>query len=202
MKMRGLSFLFALTACSCISDVSTANVHKIAYLVFELKPEESVLFQQLACTDRYAVGLEKAEALDEAGTKMLHDSKQVSVRCHPHRRIEGQPVKYLVDCRRTDLASPWECDIGRESMMARIGGILVSITIAEGSSASLDQAFAVVKHLRSSGQLKDTQVEELKAPGEEGFVNCHTQRRHSDGVETLRCPGVDVPLTSTQDLHL
>ena len=40
-------------------------------------------------------------------------------------------------------------------MLAGVGGVLVEITIGQGGTASLDQAFVVVKYLRSSGQLKD-----------------------------------------------
>ena len=150
-----MSLLGAFVACVGASDASNATVFKIAFLSFDLKPAESVLFQQIACTDRYGVLLEKAGALDEAGTGKLDDSKSVNVRCKSHRRIEGQPVKYLVECRRADLTSAWECDPGRESMLARLGGIQVHIAIGEGSAANLDQAFDIVKYLRSSGQLKD-----------------------------------------------
>jgi hypothetical protein len=202
MKMRDMSLLGAFAACVCVSDTSVATVRQRAILSFALKPAESLLFQQIACTDRYGVLLEKAEASDEAGTEKLDDSKSVNVRCHSHRRIEGQPVKYLVECRRADLASAWECDPGRESMVARVGGILVHITIQDGSTANLDQAFVIVKYLRSSGQLKDELVEESQVPGEEGFASCHTFPRYSDRVEMVRCFGVnDVPLTRAEELQ-
>jgi hypothetical protein len=133
---------------------------------------------------------------------MLADSKRVHVRCQSHRRIEGQPVKYLVECRRADLASAWECDPGRESMLARVGGILVRIAIGDGSSAKLDQAFVVVKYLRASGQLTDQLVEGSHVPGEEGSAHCHTMPRYSDRVEMVRCPGVnDVPVAQALDLQ-
>ena len=194
--------LGAFATCLCTSEASIASVSATAYLVFDLKPAESVLFQQIACTDRYGVRLDKAEALDEAGTEKLDDNKKVNVRCQPHRRIEGQPVKYLVDCQRTDLASAWECDPGRESMLARVGGILVEIIISDGSSAKLDDAFVIVKYLRSSGQLKDQLVEESQVPGEEGFARCHTFPRYADGVEMVRCFGVnDMPVSRARELQ-
>jgi hypothetical protein len=200
--MRDMSLLGALAACVCASDASVATVFKIAIMPFDLKPAESVLFQQIACTDRYGVLLEKAEALDEAGTGKLDDSKSVIVRCKSHRRIEGQAVKYLVECRRADLTSAWECAPGRENMLARVGGILVHISINDGSTASLDQAFVIIKYLRSSGQLKDELVEESQVPGEEGFASCYTFPRYSDNVEMVRCSGVnDVPLTRAQELQ-
>jgi hypothetical protein len=87
-------------------------------------------------------------------------------------------------------------------MLARVGGILVHITIDDGSTAKLDQAFVIVKYLRSSGQLKDELVEESQVPGEEGFANCHTSPRYSDSVEMVRCYGVnDVPLAKAQELQ-
>lgn len=201
MRMRDMSLLGAFASCICASGVGNTSVSPKATLLFDLKPAESVLFQQIACSDRYAVLLDKAEASDQTGTGKLDDSKNVFVRCRPHRWIEGQPVKYQVECRRADLASAWECDPGRESMLARVGGILVHITISDGSTANLDQAFIIVKYLRTSGQLKDQLVEESRVPGEEGFVSCHTSPRYSDGVEMVRCPGVnDVALTRAEKL--
>ena len=201
MRIRNIWLLGAIASFIGASDASSASVPSRAILLFDLKPAESVLFQQIACSDRYAVRLEKAEASDETGTGKLDDSKHVFVRCRPHRWIEGQPVKYQVECRRADLASAWECDAGRESMLARVGGILVHITISDGSTANLDQAFIIVKYLRTSGQLKDQLVEESRVPGEEGFVSCHTSPRYSDGVEMVRCPGVnDVALTRAEKL--
>ncbi|HEU5134934.1 MAG TPA: hypothetical protein VFU13_07305 [Steroidobacteraceae bacterium] len=194
--------LGAFAACLCASDANSVSFTGPIASLFELKPAESVLFQQIACTDRYAVLLEKAEASDEVGTQKLDDSKNVDVRCQPHRKLEGHPVKYLVECQRTDLVSAWECGPGRESMLARVGGILVRITVGEGSSAKLDEAFVIVKHLRSSGQLKDQLVEESQVPGEEGFARCHTFPRYADRVEMLRCSGVDdVPLTRARELQ-
>src|SRR5688572_17120297 len=105
MRMRDMSLLGAFAACIYTGDASSTTFTGPVSVLFELKPAESVLFQQIACTDRYAVLLEKAEASDETGTEKLDDSKSVFVRCQSHRRIEGQPVKYLVECRRADLAS-------------------------------------------------------------------------------------------------
>ncbi|HET9473146.1 MAG TPA: hypothetical protein VFO82_04585 [Steroidobacteraceae bacterium] len=202
MRLRNMSLLGALAACIYASDACSTTFTGPVSVLFELKPAESVLFQQIACTDRYAVLLEKAEASDSTGTEKLDDSKSVFVRCQSHRRIEGQPVKYLVECRRADLVSAWECDPGRESMLARVGGILVQITINDGSSAKLDEAFVIVKYLRSSGQLKDQLVEESQVPGEEGFASCHTFPRYSDHVEMVRCFGVnDVPVSRAQELQ-
>jgi hypothetical protein len=202
MRVREMSLLGAFAACLYSGDANTTSFHGPASILFELKPAESVLFQQIACTDRYGVRLEKAEASDDTGTEMLADSKRVHVRCQSHRRIEGQPVKYLVECRRADLASAWECDPGRESMLARVGGILVRIAIGDGSSAKLDQAFVVVKYLRASGQLTDQLVEGSHVPGEEGSAHCHTMPRYSDRVEMVRCPGVnDVPVAQALDLQ-
>lgn len=203
-RMRGLNISLpgALAACLCAIDAGATTFRAPIALMFDLQPAESILFQQIACTDRYGVLLDQAEASDEIGTGKLEDSKDVFVRCRSHRRIEGQPVKYLVECRRADLAAAWECDPGRETMMARVGGILVSVTIDEGSSANLDQAFVVVKYLRSSGQLKDQLVEESPGPGEEGSVSCRVFPRYPDQVETVRCFGVDdVPVARALELQ-
>ena len=87
-------------------------------------------------------------------------------------------------------------------MLARVGGILVKITIGEGSTANLDQAFVIVKYLRSSGQLDHRMVDEPQVPGEEGFASCRTLSRYGDGVEMVRCPSVDdVPLTRATELQ-
>jgi hypothetical protein len=197
-----MCLLGAFVAGICTGGASIATVPQRAGLAFELKLSESALFQQLACIDRYGVLLDKAEAVAYTGPGKLEDSTYVSVLCRPHRRIEGQPVKYLVECARADpadLASAWECPPGRERMLARVGGILVQITMGLGSTAKLDDALVIVRQLRSRGQLKDDLVEEPRVPGEEGFVSCHTDSRYSDHVEVIRCPGVDdVPLATAR----
>jgi hypothetical protein len=201
-RLRAMSWIGACAACMIASDAGSTTFHGPVPSLFDLKPAESILFQQLACTDRYGVRLEKAEGSDEIGTEQLAYSKRVLVRCHPHRSIEGQPVKYLVECQRADLTSAWECDPGRESMLARVGGILVNITIDDASTAKLDQAFVIVKYLRSSGQLDHRMVDEPQVPGEEGFASCRTFSRYGDGVEMVRCPSmVDVPLTRAAELQ-
>ncbi len=69
MRMRDMPLLGAFAACICASNASIASVARSVSLSFDLKPAESVLFQQIACTDRYGVLLEKAEASDD--TTML-----------------------------------------------------------------------------------------------------------------------------------
>jgi hypothetical protein len=164
-------------------------LHAPAYVLFDLKPAEAILFENLACMDRYGVKLDSAEG-SISDTGKLDDALAVYARCKPHRRIDGQPVVYEVECRRDNPGAEWHCLEGEETMLARIDGILVRITIGD-SGETIDQAYTAVKILRAAGPFKKISVDDPRPPATEGFASCHTFQPPGD-VTKITCNGGDI----------
>jgi len=172
----------------CASQAQATVFHAPAYVVFDLKPAEAILFENLACMDRYGVKIDTAEgSVSETGA--FADALAVHARCKPHRRIDGQPVVYEVECKRENPSAEWHCRKGEETMLARIDGILVRITIGD-TGETIDQAYTAVKILRAAGPFKRIWVDEPRPPATEGYAYCHTYTPPGD-VTKITCGGGD-----------
>jgi len=182
----GWSILLGLVAAS---QAHATVYHAPAYAVFDLKPAEAILFENLACMDRYGVKIDTAQgSVSETGT--LADALAVYARCKSHRRIDGQPVVYSVECRRDNPSVEWHCDEGEETMRARIDGILVRIALG-GGGETMDQAYRAIKNLRATGRFKTMSVDEPQPPETEGSAFCKSFTPPGD-VTKITCHGSDI----------
>ena len=163
--------------------------HAPVYFMFDLKPAEAILFDNLACMDRYGVNIDTAMgSISETGT--FADALAVYARCKSHRRVDGQPVVYEVDCKRENPSAEWHCSEGEETMLARIDGILIRITIGVAGE-TIDQAYTAVKILRAAGPFKRIWVDDPRPPATEGHAYCHTFKPPGDDVK-ITCGGGDI----------
>ena len=191
MMRRGCGLM--LLAVFCAGQAHAVVFHAPVYVLFDLKPAEAILFDNLACMDRYGVKIDTAQgSVSDTGT--FADALAVYARCKPHRRIDGQPVVYEVECRRENPSVEWRCGKGEETMLARIDGILVRITIGDGGE-TIDQAYTAIKILRAAGPFSRISVDEPRPPATEGYASCHTYTPPGD-VTKITCNGGDnVPLS-------
>jgi hypothetical protein len=190
--------LAGLLGMACASQTVATVFHAPVYALFDLDPAEAKLFENLACMDRYGVKIDTAQgSISETDT--LADALAVYARCKSHRRIDGHPVVYKVECRRENPAIEWRCDEGVETLLARIDRILVRIDI-DGSDATMDQAYAAIKNLRAAGPYKRIFVEDPVPPATEGIASCRAFTA-PDGVTKVDCFGGDTyPLSEALEL--
>ena len=183
----------------CLGPAHAVVYHAPAYVLFDLKPAEASLFENLACMDRYGVKVDSAQG-SISDTDTLADARAVYARCKSHRRIDGQPVVYEVECRRENPSDEWRCREGEETMLARIDGILIRITIG-GSDATMDQAYAAIKNLRAAGPYKRIPVDDPVPPATEGFASCRAFTA-PDNETKVDCIGGDTyPLSVALEMN-
>lgn len=139
-QLRGLALLGLLAVTSSVSS----EPRKAIVSEFELSSAVEGEIERAACHKTYNLRLHSSYGLswrpDPESEFTAH------ALCATHRYIENSPVAYEVDCDRT--SGDWKCPSAREVIDVAFPERHIFI---RSDRASLEDAYAVVAHLVTSG---------------------------------------------------
>ena len=146
---------------------------------FQPSEQHAQELAQIACLGPHGVEVDRIKAVTTQQNDIEHAFGVVE--CQPHASFHEQPMRYSVDCRRTD--KKWDCyeealeifvDIGSRTLRVRPG--------------PFDKGFAydAVKRIATSGNFQSVPLAEaMRSP-------CMLSRGEKAELIEIRCTGVRV----------
>ena len=127
----------------------------------------------------HGVGAERIKAVTTQKNDVEHAFGVVE--CMPHEKFHEQPVRYSVDCRRTD--KQWDCYEEAQEIFLTLGNKTLRVR-----PGSFDKEFAydTVKSIATAGNFQGVPLSEaMRSP-------CSLSRGEKSELVEIRCTGVRV----------
>lgn len=164
--------------CALLALAAGAAEPQMTY-AFQPSERHAQELAQIACREPHGVEVERIKAV----TTRQNDLEQAFgvVECKPHDFIRGQPVRYSVDCRRSDKR--WDCDEGALEFAVALGS--KTLRVRPGKFGN-EFAYDTIERIATAGNFQGVPLSEaMRSP-------CALSAGEKSELIEIRCTGVRV----------